>query len=84
MRKNRTPGLSQQPVVGIKEIPRTVSCEPVRAGRILSLGVGCLFAITERKRGLGKLRNHTVTLISISLIMQTCEKKQIILTIGFL
>jgi len=27
----RTPDLSQQPVLGIKEIPRTSSCEPVES-----------------------------------------------------
>jgi len=37
--KLRTPNLSQQPVLGIKEIPRTGSCKPVRTGQIPSLVV---------------------------------------------
>jgi len=37
--KLRTPDLSQQPVLGIKEIPITGSCQPVRTGRIPSLVV---------------------------------------------
>jgi len=37
--KLRIPDLSQQPVLGIKKIPRTGSCEPVGIGRIPSLAV---------------------------------------------
>ena len=50
--------LSQQPVLGIKEILRTGSCEPVRTGRIPSLTLLLQYLVEADRRGVRCTDRH--------------------------